>query len=70
MIHKQKVRHTLVRAIEGVEKQPDLTLRRNALGAILDIVSEFQESLRLDIGGLTALIEINKNNKEQNNGSN
>lgn len=66
MVAKNKVRHAVVRAIEGIEKIPNLELRRNALGAILDIVTEFRDSLSLDVGELTALIEI-KNNKEQTN---
>jgi len=66
LVAKNKVRHAVVRAIEGIEKIPNLELRRNALGAILDIVTEFRDSLSLDVGELTALIEI-KNNKEQTN---
>ena len=64
MTHKQKVRHTLVKAMQGIDKTDNLELKRNAMGAILDIVNEFQEELQLEVGGLTAQIEINKNNKE------
>ena len=60
MAYKDIVRQQLVDSIEGIEMIHNRVIKRNALVAILDIVSEFQESLSLDIGELTALIEINK----------
>lgn len=60
MAYKDIVRQQLVDSIEGIEMIHSRVIKRNALVAILDIVNEFQESLSLDIGELTALIEINK----------
>lgn len=61
MTHKQKVRDFLGDTIEQIEKQEDLQLRFNGLLGIADVIHETLEDLKLDLGGLRALIEINKN---------
>ena len=60
MTHKQKIRDFLGNTIEQIEKQEDLQLRFNGLLGIADVIDETLEDLKLDLGGLRALIEINK----------
>lgn len=61
MTHKQNVRDFLGNTIEQIEKQEDLQLRFNGLLGIANVINETLEDLKLDLGGLRALIEINKN---------
>jgi len=61
LAHKQIIRQRIATALESIEKIPDLVLRRNALLAILSILTELRDDLELDVVGLTALIEINNN---------